>query len=589
MRLALIVFCFYLSGLEAYVMSKTDNGQDVKWNVRDDKVTLYVDISRDGFNSPSLSDAEIQQIVSASINEWNQASNFQINPQFVSSRPALGTSKTLSFSTNAAFFGSGTLGITSLGYDSKTGEILSADILLNESFFNSIYFTDDPSISSGNDAYLGDVLTHELGHFLGLGHSEAPGSSMVYSVSKDMYTVESDDTKGARKIYGPSAGGVITGQIVGENSIGVFGANVTLISQSTGKIVANELSEADGSFRFEGLDNDHYVIHTAPIKSKENLPSYYTSARDNYCRGSYVPTFFTKCGGRNKGRPQLISITSKNYVNVGNVTIRCDSAHDPSYIYLKNQGFPENYSLRQPGDPYHAGETFYGIFFKDDVENNVANIEDKFEVDLTDIDNSLGNYYLDLKFITESLGSAVELEVSVRRSDQVATIYNITTDGLSNKKELDLAIRHPLSTSSASNFFEIIVTPKALTFNEKIEVFGTTQELISQQYYYSILQGVSERNGLAYTLVSTKDSSYIEDNSQCAEGVVTRSSRAFISSPPANNNGEGGVETKLLSCGTVDFDQNDGPPWGGLGSFFVGFFIIFLPFIRRHIPSILLS
>src|SRR5690606_24619766 len=96
-------------------------------------------------------------------------------------------------------------------------------------------------------AFLGDVVTHELGHFLGLAHSETPGSTMVYSVFKEMHTVASDDIHGIKELYGPASGGKITGKIVGGKSVGVFGVNVFLISHDTGKIAAHVMSDSSGN------------------------------------------------------------------------------------------------------------------------------------------------------------------------------------------------------------------------------------------------------------------------------------------------------------------------------------------------------
>src|SRR5690606_22035898 len=123
-----IIFFLILLSANSYsfVFSKTDGGKNVHWNLRDDSVDLYIDINRKGTNVIGLTNSDIKNIIGNSNSQWNASSDFTMIPRFPSNRPSLGTSQTLSFSTNSAFFGSGTLAITSLGYDSKNGDILTA-------------------------------------------------------------------------------------------------------------------------------------------------------------------------------------------------------------------------------------------------------------------------------------------------------------------------------------------------------------------------------------------------------------------------------------------------------------------------------
>ena len=89
---------------------------------------------------------------------------------------------------------------TTVTYDRSTGEILDADIELNFAF-NELTVGDDHVVYD-----LGSIVTHELGHFLGLDHSADPDSTMAagYEVgSTTQRTLELDDIAGVCATYPP--------------------------------------------------------------------------------------------------------------------------------------------------------------------------------------------------------------------------------------------------------------------------------------------------------------------------------------------------------------------------------------------------
>jgi len=93
------------------------------------------------------------------------------------------------------------VGLTSTTYDEKTGELFDADIEINATLPLSTSDTVDPGKYD-----LLSVLTHEVGHFLGLAHSNAPGATMqpIYDVGTDDFrTLSDDDIAGICSIYPP--------------------------------------------------------------------------------------------------------------------------------------------------------------------------------------------------------------------------------------------------------------------------------------------------------------------------------------------------------------------------------------------------
>ena len=93
---------------------------------------------------------------------------------------------------------------TSLTFDPTTGAIFDADIEINS--FDNEFSTSDAAISNDLQA----VLTHEVGHFLGLDHSLDPYATMRWNYplsNLGARTLANDDQAGICSIYAPLEGG----------------------------------------------------------------------------------------------------------------------------------------------------------------------------------------------------------------------------------------------------------------------------------------------------------------------------------------------------------------------------------------------
>jgi hypothetical protein len=108
---------------------------------------------------------------------------------------------------NSSFFTGAVIGYTKLFFDRRTGEISEADIIIN----SRQKFSTDGSPGTYD---LESTLTHEVGHLLGLDHSDVPGAIMQEGQAINDHTgrrhlpgheLTEDDRAGVRSIYGESA------------------------------------------------------------------------------------------------------------------------------------------------------------------------------------------------------------------------------------------------------------------------------------------------------------------------------------------------------------------------------------------------
>jgi hypothetical protein len=94
----------------------------------------------------------------------------------------------------------GTLAKTSVTYNDETGEIYDADIEINTAN-NTVTITDDPAKVQYD---LQSILTHEVGHFIGIAHSPDPGAVMFASYapgSTAQRELHPDDIEAVCAIY----------------------------------------------------------------------------------------------------------------------------------------------------------------------------------------------------------------------------------------------------------------------------------------------------------------------------------------------------------------------------------------------------
>jgi len=591
-KLLLLFILTYSFSSFSYVISKSESGNDLKWNLPSDELVLYVNPIPVGNNTEGINATDVMSILNDSIGEWNAYTPFDLKAVYTTSIPA--TKNKMFFTSSTSYFGAGVVAVTEISYNVETGSIASADIIINESVYNASTFTKDETVSSNLNAYLGDVFTHELGHFLGLSHSEVIGSSMIYSIFKNQHTVHSDDYSGVLDIYGKTIhAGELKGRIVGGNVTPVFGSHVMLMSAIDGKVLQSQLSKEDGSFHFKNLPLDgSYYFYIAPTKKQSSISDYYSTAVNAFCeQKSYRASFFTKCGPRSKGRPQSFELTNTDsIINVGDITIRCDQNLDAEYLGKKNE--IDERELELNSNLTDTSQVHIGMFSEAEIALGAGGSGDIYTLDLRSVDfgDSIpSNYKLKLELLAAGIGSAFDFYVEVKRSGEAGFTGYYSSVDETDKKVTDITILLNLASAS-NNLFTIKVFPVILEPEEKYEIFSSITNLTNEISLYTLNTQVGSYNGAEFVPMKNHSSESYDDNASCSEGSVDYITQAYT---PLSINNASQDEIKEgpiagLSCATIDIDNSSGPGGSGM-SFIVGFLMMLLLCHFKQLSLISLS
>ncbi|MDD9943457.1 MAG: matrixin family metalloprotease [Myxococcales bacterium] len=116
-----------------------------------------------------------------------------------------GNVNTIAFVANweAEGFEPEALALTKVWHDSTTGNILGADMLLNQDMGE---YADCGNQPCPGKVDIENVVTHEAGHFLGLGHSEEADATMYFTADRGEVKkrgLHADDIAGLCALYGP--------------------------------------------------------------------------------------------------------------------------------------------------------------------------------------------------------------------------------------------------------------------------------------------------------------------------------------------------------------------------------------------------
>lgn len=525
-------------------------------------------------HSPTdITPSQSANVVNEVLAQWNAVSPLPV----VSS--TFGTN-TFSYSNDSRYFGPGVVAVTILNYDGGVGRVSSGQILVNQTDSRGFCLTADkagnncttPGANFLTRVYLGDVVAHEMGHLLGLGHSEVRDSSMLFTTFKGQHTPHADDIAGVRKIYSRPGYGTLSGTVMGGNRTPVFGAHVQAISTKTGILAAATISQENGVFSIEGLDlNDTYYLYVEPLNYLEALPDAYRSAKKEFCPGAYVGSFFEACGTQGKGHPQPLKLTTASpNLDVGIVTIRCQVRVGEDYLREKLSSGGGVYEFRATTSK--PGEAFVGLYNQVDPLSSVSYSSvyaETLELDLTQIAMPSGSVNLDLKVLTASLGSPLDFSIEIEGPFGTFTDSDrggVPTPALESgtlRPKYDRKLTYPLSPNPALNVITVRLMPRSLSTYERAVHMPLESYFVTKDRPWLMIASVT-RNGEIYYQNQTSSRT---DNASCIDAPYTFAVRANPVSAAAidgESEEQKASEAQSTSCGTWQPPSSGGPgsgPW----------------------------
>lgn len=266
------------SGVSAGSISAHSNRPEnlvLRW--RTGEIKIGISSSLFAQNSNIKRDSDIRGAIDRSLRRWESVSGIRFVTEIVeraSVSPSGVTGDGINLITtagtaeNVVMFGKGRendAARTRIFYN-KTGAITEADIVLSP--FEQ--FSTDGSFGSFD---LEAVLTHEIGHMLGLEHTFVAGSVMSEVKAKNGILgiqmlapriLSDSDIAAVRSLYSLSPESIccaaIKGKIKDRDQKTLAGAQVWVEDRDTGKLVAYGETLADGSYRIGGLPIGDYDV-----------------------------------------------------------------------------------------------------------------------------------------------------------------------------------------------------------------------------------------------------------------------------------------------------------------------------------------
>ena len=311
----------------------TGDGKIVRW------ANPRLELAANTVNQSGLSALQIREAAVRGLERWKAAAQGRLSFDYWqgSDRKVFETNSNLNGHSSLYFASQSqagvdpqVLGLTQVWFSTETGRILETDIVLNDVQFRlSTQATDTTGYGSGSTSgttvFLENVLTHELGHALGLSHSGVLQSTMLFMESPDQNHLGCDDQVGLQSLYGAGESGAIQVRIRGADGRALLGANVLAISRRRGTVLRSALSDREGVARITGLEAGEYDLMAEPYYAGASpLSPYYAGLNHRICSNGlhFKRTFKLEAGSQ---RLAGVSVNAGLESDAGELTVSCQS------------------------------------------------------------------------------------------------------------------------------------------------------------------------------------------------------------------------------------------------------------------------
>lgn len=300
-RYATCLLILLIGNTSAYVIQSNFDIQGSVHTFRWRDGTGYYRIDETSLPVPATT---IRSIVSRAFSAWTSVSTASLNIASTSSSNSL--IRFVTATDGSIPQGIGVIALTRLEIG-PAGGIISAEILFNS---REIDFSFSAGSPPAGRIDFQDVLTHEIGHFLGLDHAPYLGPRADRPTMTPFYltdfpiarrTLEQDDISGLTALYkdvhsASSTTGTVSGLITDEGQ-GVFGAHVVVTDAGSGTFVASGLAgqytgpRGSGEYVIEGLPPGDYRIRVEPLSGSISGSDFAGIFRTGIDRGFASTTF----------------------------------------------------------------------------------------------------------------------------------------------------------------------------------------------------------------------------------------------------------------------------------------------------------
>ncbi len=208
----------------------------------------------------------------------------------------------------------GIVALTPISYELGSGAILDADVIFNARDY--AWSTD----GAPGTFDVQDVLTHEIGHFIGLDHAPGVSGTMWPYVAMNQWLHRSlslDDRGGAIAVAETGAQTRLSG-VIRRSGNPVAGAMVCAVNADDGRLAGAVLSAVDGSWVLKGAPIGNYFVYASPLEG--------AMSAGNLTGNGAVNTNFASAFYGGFGAPTLFVVPADGNVVCGNLTMPADAA-----------------------------------------------------------------------------------------------------------------------------------------------------------------------------------------------------------------------------------------------------------------------